>query len=75
MMRSGTEWRTFQWTATATANSPRLLHREAVDSQHLPQCILGAVHNVLLRLVVQLLLHDVLTKVEHHLQVGSNCSG
>lgn len=48
--------------------SPRLFNREAVDSQHPPQCILGAVDDVLLLLVVQLLLHDVLTEVKHHLQ-------
>lgn len=75
MTRSGSERRTFQWTTTVTTNSPRLLHREAVDSQHSPQCILGAVYNVLLRLIVQLLLHDVLTEVEHYLQAESKCSG
>lgn len=48
--------------------SPRLFNREAVDSQHPPQCILGAVDDVLLLLVIQLLLDDVLTQVEHHLQ-------
>ena len=48
--------------------SPWLFNGEAVDSQHPPQCILGAVDDVLLLLVVQLLLDDVLTQVEHHLQ-------
>lgn len=48
--------------------SPWLFDRETVDSKHLPQCILGAVDNVLLLLVIQLLLDDVLTQVEHHLQ-------
>lgn len=45
-----------------------LFNREAVDSQHPPQCILGAVYDVLLPLVIQLLLHDVLPQIEHHLQ-------
>lgn len=49
-------------------DSPRLFNRETVESQHLPQCILGTVDDVLLLLVVQLLLHDVLTEVEHHLK-------
>lgn len=81
MMLLGTEQRALQgttkkqWPQKKKNNSPRLLHRETVDSQHPPQCILGAVHNVLLGLVVQLLLHDVLAQVEHHLQVEHNCSG
>lgn len=48
--------------------SPWLFNREAVDPQNPPQCILGAVDDVLLLLVVQLLQDDVLTQVEHHLR-------
>lgn len=48
--------------------SPRLFDGEAVDSQHPAQFVVGAVDNVLLLLIVQLLLDDVLAQVEHHLQ-------
>lgn len=54
--------------SSSTTHSPRLFHGEAVDSQHTAQSILGAVDDVLLLLVVQLLLDDVLTQVEHYLQ-------
>lgn len=50
------------------AHSPRFFHGEAVDSQNPAQSVLSAVHHVLLLLVIQLLLHDVPTEVEHHLQ-------
>lgn len=47
--------------------SPRLLDGEAVHSQDAAQFVVGAVDDVLLLLVVQLLLDDVLAQVEHHL--------
>lgn len=55
-------------TQSFSSLSPWLFNRKAVDSQYLPQCVLGTVDDVLLLLVVQLLLDDVLTQVEHHLQ-------
>lgn len=59
-------------TLTVISLSPWLSNREAVDSQHPPQRILGTVDDVLLLLVVQLLLDDVLTQVEHDLQKEHN---
>lgn len=55
-------------TLTIISLSPWLSNREAVDPQHPPQRVLGAVDDVLLLLVVQLLLDDVLTQVEHDLK-------
>lgn len=46
---------------------PWFFDGEAVDSQHPAQFIVGAVNNVLLVLIIQLLLDDVLAQVEHHL--------
>lgn len=54
-----------------TDASPRLFDGEAVDSQHPAQFVVGAVDDVLLLLIVQLLLDDVLAQVEHHLRGGS----
>lgn len=51
-----------------TGISPRLFDGEAVNSQNPAQLIVGAVDDVLLLLIIQLLLDDVLAQVEHHLQ-------
>lgn len=56
------------WQIKGSSDSPRLFDREAVNAQDSAQSVLGTVHHVLLLLVVQLLLDDVLTQVEHHLQ-------
>lgn len=58
----------FIGTSHQTKISPRLFDGEAVDSQNPAQFIVGAVDDVLLLLVVQLLLDDVLAQVEHHLR-------
>lgn len=55
---------------SSSSDSPWLFDREAVEAQDPSQRVLGAVDDVLLLLVVQLLLHDVLAQVEHHLQDG-----
>lgn len=57
-----------------SSDSPWLFDREAVDAQHSAQSVLSAVHHVLLLLVVQLLLDDVLTQVEHHLEEHAQLS-
>lgn len=59
--------RVFRWFAFLSYTSPRFFHRESFDSQDAAQRVLGAVHDVLLLLVEQLLLDDVLAQVEHHL--------
>lgn len=61
-------WRwNFIGTSDESEISPRLFDGEAVDSQNPAQFIVGAVDDVLLLLVIQLLLDDVLAQVEHHL--------
>lgn len=48
-------------------NSPGFFDGEAVDSENPAQFIVGAMDNVLLLLIIQLLLDDILAQVEHHL--------